>query len=98
MSAACRGRLSASMRLGGAACVLALTAGAARAQGVKADLVLKNAVVHTLDALRPRAEAVAVRGNRIAAVGTNAAVQALVGPSTRVLDLRGQAVIPAFQD
>ena len=44
-----------------------------------ADLVLKNAVVHTVDAKRPRAEAVAVRGNRIVAVGSTADVQAFVG-------------------
>ena len=43
-----------------------------------ADLVLTNAVVHTVDAKRPRAEAVAVRGNRIAAVGSLAEVRAFV--------------------
>ena len=63
-----------------------------------ADLVLKNAVVHTVDAKRPRAEAVAVRGNRIVAVGSSAEVQALVGPTTRVLDLAGRTVVPGFDD
>ena len=63
-----------------------------------ADLVLTNAVVHTVDAKRPRAEAVAVRGRRIVAVGTSAEVQALVGPKTRVLDLRGRTVVPGFDD
>jgi predicted amidohydrolase YtcJ len=63
-----------------------------------ADLVLRNAVVHTLDAKRPRAEAVAVRGNRIVAVGSNADVQPLVGSRTRVLDLRGRTVVPGFDD
>jgi len=63
-----------------------------------ADLVLKNAVVHTVDAKRPRAEAVAVRGNRIVAVGSTAELQALVGPNTRVLDLRGRTVVPGFDD
>ena len=63
-----------------------------------ADLVLKDAVVHTVDAKRPRAEAVAVRGNRIVAVGSNAEVQALVGPGTRVLDLAGRTVVPGFED
>jgi hypothetical protein len=64
----------------------------------RADLVLTNAVVHTVDAKQPRAEAVAVRGNRIVAVGSTAAVQALVGPRTRVLDLRGRTVVPGFDD
>jgi predicted amidohydrolase YtcJ len=63
-----------------------------------ADLVLKNGVVHTVDPRRPRAEAVAVRGNRIVAVGSTAEVQALEGPTTRVLDLRGRTVIPGFDD
>jgi hypothetical protein len=63
-----------------------------------ADLVLRNAVVHTLDAKRPRAEAVAVRGSRIVAVGSNADVRAFVGEGTRVLDLRGRTVVPGFDD
>jgi len=63
-----------------------------------ADLVLKTAVVHTVDPKHPRAEAVAVRGNRIVAVGSNAEVQALVGPKTRVLDLPGRTVVPGFDD
>jgi predicted amidohydrolase YtcJ len=63
-----------------------------------ADLVLKNAVVHTVDPRTPRAEAVAVRGDRIVAVGSAADVQALVGPRTRVLDLGGRTVVPGFDD
>jgi predicted amidohydrolase YtcJ len=63
-----------------------------------ADLVLRSAVVHTVDAETPRAEAVAVRGNRIVAVGSNADVQAFVGPQTRVLDLPGRTVVPGFDD
>ena len=71
----------------------------ARARAAEpADLVLENAVVHTVDAKRPRAEAVAVRGNRIVAVGSTAEVRALVGPKTRVLDLRGRTVVPGFDD
>jgi predicted amidohydrolase YtcJ len=71
--------------------------GHARAAG-PADLVLRNGVVHTVDARRPRAEAVAVRGSRIVAVGSSAEVAALVGPRTRVLDLRGRTVVPGFDD
>jgi predicted amidohydrolase YtcJ len=63
-----------------------------------ADLVLRNAVVHTVDAKRPRAEAVAIRGNRIVAVGSNADVQPFVGERTRVLDLAGRTVVPGFDD
>lgn len=67
-----------------------------RAQQPPADLVLVNARVVTADDARPEAEAVAVRGDTIALVGTNAEVRALAGPSTKVLDLGGQLVIPGF--
>lgn len=63
-----------------------------------ADLVLLNATVHTVDPGRPRAEAVAVRGNRIVGVGTSAQIQAFVGPRSRVMDLRGRTVVPGFDD
>jgi predicted amidohydrolase YtcJ len=64
----------------------------------EADLVLKNAVVHTVDAKQPRAEAVAIRGNRIVAVGSTTDVRVFVGPKTRVLDLAGRTVVPGFDD
>ena len=63
-----------------------------------ADLVLLNATVHTVDEKRPRAEAVAVRGNRIVAVGSSAEIRALVGARSRVMDLRGRTVVPGFDD
>jgi predicted amidohydrolase YtcJ len=66
------------------------------ADAPKADLVLKNGVVHTLDARRPTAQAVAIRDGSIAATGTDADVAALVGPATRVIDLGGATVIPGF--
>jgi predicted amidohydrolase YtcJ len=63
-----------------------------------ADLVLTGGHVHTVDPARPRAEAVAVRGDRIAAVGSAADIGAVVGPGTRVIDLRGRLLTPGFQD
>jgi len=63
-----------------------------------ADLVLTNAVVHTVDAKRPRAEAIAVRGGRIVAVGSTAELRASVGPRTRVMDLQGRTLVPGFED
>jgi predicted amidohydrolase YtcJ len=68
------------------------------AQTPKADLVLKNGTVYTLDAQRPKARAVAITGNLICAVGTDKEVAALLGPTTRVIDLKGQTVIPGFSD
>lgn len=66
------------------------------AQATPADLVFVNGVVATVDSQRPRAEAVAVRGDRIVAVGTTAEVRRLAGPSTRVVDLAGRLLIPGF--
>jgi predicted amidohydrolase YtcJ len=85
-------------RRGGAALALSGLAALAQAQNPKADLVLKNGTVYTLDAQRPKVRAVAITGNLIRAVGTDKEVAALVGPTTRVIDLKGQTVIPGFSD
>ena len=63
-----------------------------------ADLVLVNGDVYTLDEARPAAEAVAIRGERIAVVGSNAEAEALVGAGTRVIDVGGAFVSPGFND
>ena len=63
-----------------------------------ADLAILNAAVWTVARVRPTAEAVAVRGERILAVGSNRRVQELVCPHTRVIDARGRAVLPGFND
>ena len=63
-----------------------------------ADLVFRGGTVLTMDAAAPRAEAVAVRGDRIAAVGSDASMEPLVGPETRIVDLGGQTLIPGFVD
>ena len=61
-----------------------------------ATLVLRNGKVVTVEAAMPEAQAIAVRGDRIVAVGTNQAIQAYVGPATEVIDLRGQLAIPGL--
>ena len=63
-----------------------------------ADLIFLNGPVVTVDDARPRAEAVAVLGNRIVRVGDAASVRAEAGPATRVVDLGGRALLPAFND
>ncbi len=63
-----------------------------------ADLVLTGGPVHTIDAARSTARAVAVAGGRIVAVGAPADIEPHVGPRTRRIDLRGRAVVPGFQD
>jgi predicted amidohydrolase YtcJ len=63
-----------------------------------ADLVLSGGHVHTVDPGRPSAEAIAVRGERIVAVGSVADVAPLLGPRTRVIALAGRMLLPGFQD
>jgi predicted amidohydrolase YtcJ len=65
---------------------------------VRADLLVLGAPVYTADPARRWAEAVAVSGGRVAAVGAERDVTALRGPATRVLRLRGGLVLPGFQD
>jgi predicted amidohydrolase YtcJ len=65
---------------------------------VSADLILTGANVITVDEGLPRAEAVAVRGGTILAVGTAAEVGDLRGPATEILDLRGRTLLPGFHD
>jgi len=62
------------------------------------DLILVNGTVITVDASDRIAEAVAVRGNRISAVGTTAAIESLAGPETRRIDLAGRTVTPGLLD
>jgi predicted amidohydrolase YtcJ len=61
-----------------------------------ATLVLRNGKIVTVDEKLPEAQAVAIRGDRIVAVGSNAEIQRHVGPSTRVIDLAGQLAVPGL--
>lgn len=63
-----------------------------------ADLILTNGHVITVDANDRIAEAIAVRGSRIAAVGTTAEIEALAGPATERVDLAGRTVTPGLMD
>ena len=63
-----------------------------------ADLIITNAKVYTVDKQQPRAEAVAVLGERIAAVGSASVIDAWRGPGTRVIDAGGKLVLPGFND
>ena len=77
-------------------CLLGLIASTAMAG--QADLILVGAKVLTGDSNRPAAEAVALAGERIRAVGPGAEIRRLAGPRTRVVDLRGRTVIAGLID
>jgi len=79
--------------------VLALLSLTASAQGAAtADTILVNGRIITVDDQFNMAQAVAIKGTRILAVGTSDAVQKLSGPNTRVIDLKGRTVIPGLID
>lgn len=61
-----------------------------------AELILTNARVLTMDPAQPRAEAVAIAGGRILAVGEAPAIAALAGAGTRVIDAGGRTLLPGF--
>ncbi len=63
-----------------------------------ADVIFRNGVVLTMEPSHPQAAALAVRGERIMAVGSNSQVMALWGPDTHVVDLAGRTLLPGFID
>ena len=65
---------------------------------MQADLLLFNGRIYTMDPAQPRAEALAIAGNRILAVGSDAELRPLLGPGGSAVDLEGQAAIPGLID
>lgn len=62
------------------------------------DTVLLNGKIFTADDVQPWAQALAIRGDRIVAVGDASAIGALAGPVTRRIELGGRTVVPGFND
>jgi predicted amidohydrolase YtcJ len=62
------------------------------------DLIVVNANVHTMDPGQPVAQAIAILGERIVAVGTDKEIKKLAGPLTRTIDARKRLVLPGFND
>jgi len=75
---------------------MALSFGCAKKE--PADLVLRNGKVVTVDESNPEAQALAVRGDTIVAVGTDKKIEAFIGDTTQVIDLGGKLAIPGFID
>jgi hypothetical protein len=68
------------------------------AQVPPADLLFKNGNIYTVNDARPKAEAVAIKGDRIIFVGSNDEAQKYVGRNTRVIDLGGRTMVPGMTD
>jgi len=71
---------------------------AATVAGQSADLVIRNANVHTVSSTKSTAASIAVVGNKIVAVGSDSDTKSWIGPSTRVIDAKGKVVVPGFND
>jgi predicted amidohydrolase YtcJ len=78
--------------------MLVASAGILRAQQPVPDLILTDGKIITVDERFTIAQAVAIKGDRIVAVGTNQEMARLAGTSTRRIDLMGKAVIPGLID
>ncbi|MBF9143477.1 amidohydrolase [Hymenobacter properus] len=61
-------------------------------------MILTGGKIFTADPSRPYAQALAVRGERVVAVGSTAQISKLAGPRTRRIELRGRTVVPGFND
>lgn len=62
----------------------------------KADMVINNGIIYTMDDFYPLAEAVAIRDGKIIAVGSEYAVGPYIGSETKVLDLNGKTMVPGL--
>jgi predicted amidohydrolase YtcJ len=67
-------------------------------EATPADLVLTNGRVVTVDEATPEAQAIAVTGDRITALGSSADIKRYVGPGTKVIDVKGQLIMPGFTE
>jgi len=90
-------RMTARLRLAAIALVgVAVAASCATPPVEHADLVLRNGTIVTVDDLIPEVDALAVRGDRIVAVGRAAELDRYIGDETQVIDLDGRLAIPGF--
>jgi predicted amidohydrolase YtcJ len=101
-----RRTIGAAVLLAAAAWITGTLAPATRAQGRAAappsarpaDLVLRGGKIVTVDDRRPEAQAIAVNGDTITALGSNQEIQPYIGPATRVIELNGAIATPGFID
>src|SRR5687768_11153239 len=71
---------------------------AACSQSSPPETIVVNGKVFTADSTKPWAEALAIRGDRIVALGTTDEIRKLANSETRVIDAGGRAVVPGFND
>lgn len=76
--------------------VIGLVGGGGATEPETADVVLRHGKIMTLNAAQPQAQAMAIVGDKIAAVGSDEEMQKLISDSTRVIELEGKLVIPGL--
>ncbi len=69
-----------------------------QSQMPKADLIFINGKIWTVDKTKPNAQAVAIIGDKIVAVGSNSEIRKYAGKNTKVIDLKGRLMLPGFID
>ena len=74
------------------------TIGCSTNKSQKADLVLKNGFIYTVDSLNSEAESVAIKDGKIIYVGDDKEVSSFISGNTKVIDLKGKMVLPGFID
>ena len=84
--------------IGAMLCSGVCAAGQSAASTTPADTVLVHAKIYTVSEKKPWAEAVAIRGDSIVAVGSEADIASYRGPNTAVIDAKGHLVLPGFTD
>src|SRR5262245_41055868 len=78
--------------------IIALIGSSLTGKPLPADIVFKNANVYTVNEKRPRGQEIAVKGDRIIFVGSDAQVSPYQSKNTRVIDLKGATVVPGLTD
>lgn len=70
----------------------------AQKSSIAPDVIIVNAVIHTMDPQQPSAEAVAIHGNRILAIGSTKNIRKLASNNTQIIDAKKRLVLPGFND
>jgi len=71
---------------------------ATMAQDAKADIIIENAKIVTLDAKTPRAQAIAIGGDKVIGIGTRRELESMWEPSTKIIDAGGRTIVPGLND
>jgi len=77
---------------------VAVSRGVSQESNSSADVILRNAKIYTVNTKQPWADALAVRGGKILAVGSEKQIEKYRGPATRVIDAKGHLILPGFVD